>query len=134
MATTEGSGPDKAEVYAFIFEKIDSVPHLEALLLLWETRPKQWTPGELAARLYVKEDAARRLLQELHRESLIAVVPGETERYLCESPSPERNALIGAVADTYRREVIGVSTLIHSKGSASVRDFARAFRFKKEST
>jgi len=36
------------------------------------------------------------------------------------------------VDETYRREVVRVSTLIHSKPSSPVRDFARAFRFTKE--
>jgi hypothetical protein len=31
----------KKEVDQFILDEIDSVPHLEALLLLWNTRPKQ---------------------------------------------------------------------------------------------
>jgi hypothetical protein len=32
----------------------------------------------------------------------------------------------------YQREVVRVSTLIHSKPSSSVQEFARAFRFIRE--
>ena len=39
---------------------------------------------------------------------------------------------MAAVDTTYRRELIRVSRLIHSKPSAAVREFARAFRLKKE--
>ena len=40
--------------YRFIHEHIDSVPHLEALILLWNSRPVGWTCDELASRLYVR--------------------------------------------------------------------------------
>ena len=38
-ASMNGGGPTDDEVFAFIAEKIDTVPHIEALLLLWKTRP-----------------------------------------------------------------------------------------------
>jgi len=37
------SDPTKEEVDRFILQYIDSVPQLEALLLAWESRPRQWT-------------------------------------------------------------------------------------------
>lgn len=132
MEKNESTGPDEVEVNAFIIDKIDSVPHLEALLLLWETRPKYWSATEVGTRLYVSVDAARRLLEDLHRESLITVVPEQAGQYFYKSESEASDALIGAVDQTYRREVVRVSTMIHSKASSAVRDFARAFRFKKD--
>src|SRR5690242_14919188 len=47
------SDQEQRRVDEFILEKIDSVSHLEALLLLWNSRPKQWSPDEIASRLYV---------------------------------------------------------------------------------
>ena len=38
----------------FIVNEIESVPHLEALLLLWNTRPRQWPMDEMAKALYVR--------------------------------------------------------------------------------
>ena len=55
-----------AVVYEFIYHNIDSVPHLEALVLLWNSRPVWWTCEELASRLYIPSDqVAHLLLREL---------------------------------------------------------------------
>ena len=39
---------------------------------------------------------------------------------------------MAAVAATYRRQLVGVSSVIHAKGSPALRDFARAFQWKGE--
>jgi predicted ArsR family transcriptional regulator len=118
-------------VEQFILDQIDSVPHLEALLLLWSNRPKAWPSDELAKRLYVKPENARSILQDLVRLRLIVFEAGPPEQYFCEQKS-ERDDLLESVDNTYRRELIRISNMIHSKPSAAVRDFARAFRFTKE--
>jgi hypothetical protein len=40
--------------------------------------------------------------------------------------------LLEAVDAIYRKDVVRISSMIHSKGSAGVREFARAFRIKKD--
>jgi hypothetical protein len=47
-------------------------------------------------------------------------------------PDPERDQLLGSLNAIYREEMIRISTMIHSKPSSAVREFARAFRLKKE--
>jgi len=120
------------EVYRFLADKIESVPHLEALLLIWNSRPSKWSAQDLAKRLYTEPDAARALLQDLTREDLISPFPGTAEQYYYNEKSPERERTIELLDATYRKHVVRISTMIHSKASSAVRDFARAFRFKKE--
>ena len=128
---TDNSQHD-AEVRQFLLDQIDSVPHLEALLLLWNSRPKLWQADEMAGRLYVDREVALRLLQDLARQQLIDSDTSSPERYCYRDDPADRSRLIRMVGETYRREVVRVSTLIHSKPSSPVRDFARAFRFTKE--
>lgn len=128
---TENS-QDNAEVRQFILDQIDSVPHLEALLLLWNSRPRPWTTDEVAKRLYVSREVAQRLLEDLARQQLIVPDGDFTQGYAYKDRPEDRSRLIGMVDRTYRREIVRISTLIHSKPSSSVRDFARAFRFTKE--
>lgn len=117
----------------FIAEQIDTVPHLEALLILWNSRPKEWTVAEMAKALYISDDAARTLLQDLSRRDLAVQVSVPVETYSYRSSiSEERGALLRSVDAIYRREVVRISTLIHAKAPSSVREFARAFRFIKE--
>lgn len=123
---------DDSEVFRFIMEEIDSVPELEALLLLWSSSTAAWSGRELAQRLYVSAEVANKLLADLARKKLIAAIPGAQGSYRYESSSEEQNRLMGRVDATYRREIVRISTMIHAKPSSAVRDFARAFRFTKE--
>ena len=120
------------EVYEFIRERIESVPHLEALLLLWNSRPQPWSVENLAKRLYVAKERAHALLTDLVREHLITAVAGPPAGYEYNSKSVAQDQMIAAVDATYRREVVRVATLIHSRTPSSLRDFARAFRFKSD--
>ena len=121
---------ERTEVDRFILEWIDSVPHLEALLLLWRESRRAWTPETLAQRLWVVPAVAKGILEDLVRDQLLSAGTGQSEyRY---QPDPEKDRLLGLVDNIYRKEMIRISTLIHSKASSAVREFARAFRLKKE--
>lgn len=120
------------DVYRFILNQIDSVPQMEALLLVWESRPKRWIEGELAERLYIGADVVRNIMQELVRRRLLVADTQAARQYFYESKSGDLDDLIEAVAATYRRDLVRVSTFIHTKTSSAVRDFAKAFKFTKE--
>lgn len=125
-----GEAPLSDEVDEFILREMDTVPHLEALLLLWNSRPKGWEVDKMAAALYLDRGATREILLGLARRRLAERDQDEVYRY--SGDAGERDALIGAVEETYRRNLIRISRMIHSKASPGVRDFADAFRFKKE--
>jgi predicted transcriptional regulator len=120
------------QVYTFVLEQIETVPHLEALLLLWNSRPQPWTVDNLAHRLYISLDAVNVLLQDLVSRKLVVRVSGSPEGYRYNSASLEQDEFMSNLDSTYRRETVRISTIIHSKPSSSVRDFARAFRLTRE--
>jgi predicted ArsR family transcriptional regulator len=122
----------RSRVDAFITEQIDSVPHLEALLLLWNTRPKHWSIDEMSESLYVDPEITKQILSDLVQRDLITVAGDNTALYFCAPKTDEVEKLFQDVDRTYRRELVRISQMIHSKASAAVRDFARAFRFKKD--
>jgi hypothetical protein len=130
LMTEEPAG--RTAAYEFVLEHVDSVPHLEALLLLWNTRPQVWPASELAGRLYVSIEGAKAILQELARQQLILCSSEEEHLYCYSTASEEQDSILRAVDETYRREMVAVSSMIHSKASRAVRDFSRAFRFTKE--
>jgi hypothetical protein len=86
----------------------------------------------LGKRLYVSTDVVDPLLQDLVRRKLVVCVPGPQEGYRYDSASVTQDQLLSSLDSTYRRETVRISTLIHSKPSSSIREFARAFRFTKE--
>ncbi len=117
--------------YEFILEKVDTVPHLEALMLLWNSRPVGWTCAELGSRLYIPLDKVGDLLRDLVRIQLIAESPTEPPRYSYVAKNSEQDDLMRMVDSAYRQDLVRISTMIHAKASPGVREFARAFLFKK---
>jgi DNA-binding MarR family transcriptional regulator len=123
---------DREQIDRFILDEIDSVPQLEALLLIWNSRPKEWSVEDIARALYVSNDGAQAILKDLASRRLIVEVSGNRGQYTLLAESPEKSAMLAALDRTYRRELVRISTMIHSKASRAVRDFARAFRFTKD--
>ncbi len=66
---TDGDSEDVA--LRFIFDNIETVPQLEALLLMWQNRMRTWTAEELAARIYVGPTDAKNILDLLLRQALV---------------------------------------------------------------
>jgi hypothetical protein len=125
--------PDIPEqVLRFVAEKIDTVPHLEALLLLWENQGRTWDCEEVAARIYVRADVSTDILQTLHRRDLLTVDDPSTPRYRYNTGWDKSGELMTQVVEAYRHHLVQIATFIHSRGSSSVREFARAFDLKKE--
>jgi hypothetical protein len=120
------------EVFRFILHQMETVPHLEALLLLWRKRPKGFTGTELSAQLFVDAGAVNGIVKDLQRRELIAAAPGVSGEYRYEAKSPYTDALMQALSDMYSRELIKISKLIHSKTPSAAHDFARAFKFTKD--
>ena len=122
----------RLQVDRFVLEEIDSVPHLEALLLLFNSRPKTWSTEEMAKSLYVRNEAASKILDSLLHRKLVVASHEKSDLFFYSSDDEARNAMLQDVDAIYRKEVVRISSMIHSKASAGVRDFARAFRLKKD--
>jgi DNA-binding MarR family transcriptional regulator len=120
------------EVLRFFLENIDTVPELEALFLFWQHRPSSWTISDLSKRLYIDPEQTRNLLQGLIRKGFVVEDEARSGSYRYQSESEQRDEVIRRAEAMYRREIIRISTLIHSKPSRAIRDFADAFRFTKE--
>lgn len=120
--------PRSREVDRFILEEIESVPHLEALLLLWRNRPRCWSVEDLARSLYLQTDATQVLLDDLERHGFILHEPSGWSW----NEQSHQAGLMADVDATYRRELVRISSMIHSKPSPAVRQFASAFRLKKD--
>jgi hypothetical protein len=129
MSSSQTENPRDVEVDRFILDQIDSVPHIEALLILWNNRPHSCTDEELARLLFLPEDRTHQILADLVQRSLV-----QTDERGCSAynPAHSRDHLMEDVDRTWRRELVRVSNMIHSKGSPAVREFARAFRFRKD--
>jgi hypothetical protein len=120
-----------AEVAAFLDAHIDSIPQMEALLLLYEERETGWTAAQIATRIYTDAPRAALLLRHLHQHRLAEQFPGEESQFRYDSRW-DAESLMEEVSNAYRTQLIAVTRFIHAKASQSVLDFARAFDLKKD--
>lgn len=112
----------------FVVAKIHSVPMLEALLLL-RTRAQGWAVGELAARLYLPDAKVQGLLEKLQAEGLARLEQGMA---FYAPASAETATQVDRLAETYSRRVVEIAELIHSGLERQARDFADAFRLRRD--
>jgi|SRR5688572_22922092 len=122
-------GEIPGEVLDFLSGHIDSIPELEALLIMSEHPSLAWSAASLAVRIYVPEAQARGILESLDRRRLVS---GDESGYRFQPASDAQRQLIGLVATTYRSNLVTIANYIHRKASASVMEFARAFHLKKD--
>jgi DNA-binding transcriptional ArsR family regulator len=118
------------DVRRYILASVPSVPYLEAVLLLRAEPSRPWDAGQLARRLYVPERTAAELLVQLRDHGIAeAAGQGDAVRY---APAAELRPLIDEVAGAYAADLVAVSSLIHSRIDRRARQFADAFRFRKD--
>jgi DNA-binding IclR family transcriptional regulator len=122
------------DIRRFIVQCIPSVPFLEALLLLRESRQRDWDGAELATRLYLDTAAAADLLERLARTGLLARDASDPSRYRYAPRTARLADMASELAVVYSQNLVEVSTLIHSKSNRTAHVFADAFvlRRKKE--
>jgi hypothetical protein len=125
-------GASEEEVYRFLYDKIDSVPHLEALLLLWNDRPRRWSKDELGRRLFLTDATLGEIMEDLVRLELAVTGGDQVNWYAYQAGSPRTDRLIEGLAETYKRDLMRVTREIHSKTSSGAREFGRAFKFRKD--
>lgn len=118
--------PITDEIRTFILKHIDSVAHMEALLLLRENATR-WDVTGVAKRLYIDEAQAREILERLCADGLLSCEAGQ---FSYTGLSEDRRALVDRLAQAYSRHLIPVTNLIHAK-PRRIREFADAFRFRK---
>jgi hypothetical protein len=112
----------------FVARYIDSVAQLEALLLLHGNPAERWGIEPVASRLYISPAEALEILDRLAREGLLA---GDNGVFRYDCGSPELRQTVDELAETYRRQLIPITKLIHAK-PRRIRAFADAFKFTKD--
>ncbi|MEW6704344.1 MAG: hypothetical protein AB1430_05790 [Pseudomonadota bacterium] len=128
--TGNAYNPIPDDVRRFVLTSVPSVPFVEAALLLRRQPGQAMGVAEVAAALYIREQAAAELLEGL---CLAGAIERENERYRF-APRDER--LAGAwdrLAEAYSANLIGVTNLIHDATQKSAQRFADAFKLRKDS-
>lgn len=116
-------------VQKLILERIESVAQLEALLLMRRNPEHGWTARELAGQLYISPKEAALVLSCLIARGLCQK---KNDLAHFQPESPELDAAVTLLAETYREKLIPVTKLIHQRASRpDAQQFADVFRFRK---
>lgn len=119
--------PIPEDIREYITRHVDSIAQLEALLLLRSQPGESWDLLKLARRLYISEPEVSHALAHLIEARVVTFNDG----VFTYDPAPEVRDLVERVAETYRRHLIPVTDLIHSKPSR-IHQFADAFKFRRD--
>jgi hypothetical protein len=120
-----------AHVLRFLTENIDTVPQLETLLIMAESQRRSWAVAEVATHNYISNRHAEQTLKALQRRGLVSAEESP-RRYRFNPQSAAIRDVVADLARCYPANLSRIATLIHSKPSASVTEFARAFELKKD--
>lgn len=122
--------PVPEEIKRFIMTSIPSVPYLEAMLLLRANPTQSWAAADTAQRLFVADKVAFDLLAALCQAG---VLTESAPAQFCYQPrSDSLMKMIDQLADCYSQYLMPVTHLIHSKSDKRARQFAEAFKLRKD--
>ena len=117
----------------FVLKNIDSIAELEGLLMLRSHPQKEWTMEMLARSLYIGEPQAMLLLARLLEQGFIVVKGSDAApRYQYQPKSAEWRDRVEQLAELYKKYLVPITNLIHSKPKSRVQKFADAFRLRKD--
>jgi hypothetical protein len=120
------------DVDRFLARHVDTIEQLEVLLLLHRCPATDWTAESVASALYIQPASAARRLAALAGFGLLASKAESAPTYRYAPRTPELDATVGRLADTYRERRVAVITAIASRPMENVRAFSDAFRFRKK--
>ena len=122
------------DIRRFILTSVPSVPYLEALLLLRQDPDVEWDVRRVAARLYVSERQAAEVLSALAAAGIAhGEDRGDTALVRYAPVTAELGERLDALARAYSANLVGVTSLIHSRTDKRAQQFADAFRLRKDS-
>ncbi|HSH90555.1 MAG TPA: hypothetical protein VK996_11270 [Ramlibacter sp.] len=130
MAVPKPGVPE--DVRRFILTSIPSVPYVEALLLMRKSPGQPWTVQRLARELYSTERQAGELLQQLEEAGVASRSKSGPPELLYQPMTAELAAKLDALADCYKKNLMAVTDLIHSRIDRRAQRFADAFRWRKD--
>jgi hypothetical protein len=101
------------------------------MLLLRDDPQRTWDAKSVAGRLYISEQHAAELLQQLVASGTARV--NDASGACSYSPESEKlRDLISRLAEVYGQQLVAVTQMIHSKVGTQAQHFADAFRIRRD--
>lgn len=123
---SEGS-PDA--VLSFIERHIESLEHLEILLLLAE-EDRSWSAAEIFQKIQSSQASVDQRLQALVAQGLLS--KDENGRFRFSPKDEATRNLVNDLAEAYRTRRVRIIEAIYTRKTDAVQSFADAFKFRKD--
>lgn len=120
------------DVAGFLAAHIRSVDGLHVLMTLIETEDRWWDAQSLGRELLITPGAARRALEWLTQHNLLDVRVTDDIRYQFAPGTEQLRTAALASAEAYRVNPVAVVQHVTNSSRRSVRDFADAFRIRRD--
>lgn len=121
------------EVRQLLARRLESVEHVDILLLLATTAPRTWSVQEIAAELRLDNGAVARRVGDLTTAELLSrhsTEQGREERYAFSPDSVATRRAVDALHELYQLRPATVLRAIYDRPRVIAQSFADAFRVK----
>jgi hypothetical protein len=123
-----------SDVVQFVNEAVDSIEQLDLLVMLIESLDRWWDAVSAGRAHGINPGSMQRDLERLATRNLLAVNLRKDVSYRFEPGSPTLRATSQAFAAAYRQNPRAVFRLAVERQKRAVRDFAEAFRIRRETS
>jgi hypothetical protein len=126
------SFPISDTVAAFADSYLSSLDELIVLVLLIDAQSRWWDARSVARETGIQPAVAARILDRFAARNLLDIRVTDDVRYQYQPAVPEVATAGTAFAETYRRNPAGLMRLVARRHGGSLRDFADAFRIRRD--
>ena len=124
------NNPISDELQKFIAAHIHSVEQMEILCLLAENPSKAWSEDDVFKHIQSSHDSVASNLRSFLAKGLLVFEPATSYRFISDGKESARLAL--ELVRTYRERRVTIVELIYRRSSDPIRNFADAFRIRKD--
>lgn len=119
-------------VKAFVAAHVRTLDELQLLMAIVQSEDRWWDADAAAREFGMAVPEARAALDHLAARNLLDIRIGEDLHYRFRPGTPELGEAARAAAETYRHRPLDVARLVQRPEHRSVRDFADAFRIRRD--
>jgi len=120
------------DVKTFILEKVESVEHVEILLLLHAHPERDWSADEISQTLRNSRESANLRLSDLAGKGILRPSASDSTRYRYAPRDHKLAETVDKLVTTYSERRVSVINLIFSKPLERIQVFADAFKIRKD--
>ena len=125
-------GPLPESLRRFILTSVPSVPFVEALLLFRRDPDAPRDAAFVARHLYVGEHAAAEVIAQLATARIVEPVERPSPGFRYRPATSELASLLDALSTYYGTHLVEITDMIHSSRARAAKQFADAFKLRKD--